>query len=482
MLKRFFQASLKQAKILHITDNEGTPFFFDSLKKSSIVKYQSDKGLTFQKTKGEPYFVFGGDATDRGPYDLATLELLLDFKRRHPDNVFLLAGNREIKQNRFKVELAENLIRQRLLHTTPPRWRPPLVPSVPLEYVKTAMQAAGKNAEDSQAIQDYVASLSIAQCQLIYLRWMLEKNMGCLRTFRYRREEIQKRLQKENVSDEEVLQSFLQEVAPHGLISEYFQNSQLGVIIPDTQVLAIHGALTPENFGRVPDMAPAEKPLASAVEWLNRFNAWYKIQIQKWLDYVPTELTQPGFSALDESVVPIPGKIKYIVTADMLGKEREFIGVSPLVSQYLFNNKINVVLMGHQPCGDHPAIFRSASQPILFIENDTGYAKGDLSNPDDTRGKACHTLEITADAMQTHIHIQAILLDGVAVTTDLTVTAEKITGDKYIGKVLPDNFLVQCRLADGNYRLANQKKYQVSYSVVSEHELKNKLESLRPSS
>ncbi len=68
----------------YITDTEGTKFFFDTLKKSKIVSLHLDKGLQFNKTSTVPFFIFGGDATDRGPYDLTITELLVDFKKRYP--------------------------------------------------------------------------------------------------------------------------------------------------------------------------------------------------------------------------------------------------------------------------------------------------------------------------------------------------------------------------------------------------------------
>ena len=103
-----FQHALKATNILHITDHEGTRYFFDALNKSSIVSLKQD-GLHFNKSSS--FFIFGGDATDRGSYDLATTILLVDFKKRHPNQVALLAGNREIKNARFHRELAPHLIR-----------------------------------------------------------------------------------------------------------------------------------------------------------------------------------------------------------------------------------------------------------------------------------------------------------------------------------------------------------------------------------
>jgi hypothetical protein len=477
MFRRLFHSLSKPAQILHVTDNEGTRFLFEVIQKSKIVDYHPDKGLSFAKISGEPYFVFGGDATDRGRFDLATLEILLAFKNKYPDNVILLAGNRDIKQNRFKIELAENLIRDRLLLTSPPRWLSLKVQTVPLDYVKKEMQDLRMPTDDIDVVKDYIASLTTTQCQLIYLHWMLEKNMGSPHTFRYRREELVVRLGKNQISDEEVLQSFLMESAVDGLSGEYLKHAQIGAIIPETRVMVVHGGLTAENIGRIPGMRLEDPMIQNASDWLQQFNQWYKAQIKKWVAYAPNELTVPGFTDLDASVLPIPGSIKYIMTADMLGKEREFIEVPGVVDDYLTDNSISLILTGHQPCGDHPAIRRGKSHPLLFIDGDTGYGKGDLSNPDDTRGKAFHTLEITADRQKTCIDIAARLANGESVITHLTVSEKDITGDYYIGKLLSDHRLVQCRLGDGNYRLITQQGFKDDYSIVTPSELENLINS-----
>src|SRR5215216_6205583 len=102
------------ARLVHITDSEGSDQFFKSIHRSSFLSYSQDKGLQFKDNRPTDYFIFGGDATDRGRHDLEILEALLDFKERFPEQVFLIVGNREITKNRLRVELSEKTIRQRL--------------------------------------------------------------------------------------------------------------------------------------------------------------------------------------------------------------------------------------------------------------------------------------------------------------------------------------------------------------------------------
>ena len=57
-------------------------------------------------------FVFGGDAVDRGPWSRRIVRALLDVKTRQPEQVVLLAGNRDINKLRLPRELAGHLHRK----------------------------------------------------------------------------------------------------------------------------------------------------------------------------------------------------------------------------------------------------------------------------------------------------------------------------------------------------------------------------------
>jgi hypothetical protein len=467
-----FHQAVKATNILHITDHEGTRFFFDALNKSSIVSLKDD-GLHFNKSSS--FFIFGGDATDRGTFDLATTTLLVDFKKRHPNQVALLAGNRDIKNTRFHRELAPELIRERVLHSKPARWLPVKHQTTPFDFLKARMAF-----KDDAAARQFVKALPIEECQIIYLLWMLENNMGSPATFDYRREELQ-RAGKKTVTDRDVLNSFLTETSPMGVMGEYLKLSQLGVIVPHTRVLAVHGGLTKFNIGRIPGMAPAAKPIADARLWINKLNAWYAQQIKLWSDYHPTALTEPASTELDDAVLPIPGKSKQVVTADMLTPGRRFTQISDEVDDYLLANKISVVLTGHQPCGDHPALLRNQRNNLLFINGDTGYADFNPSKPSDTRGVACHSLELSADTNKTVVTIDAITAQAITVKTSLTLTPDAISNDNYIGRVLRDGYLVQCKLSSEEYRLVKQEGFEISYKNISAAELKTCIDdNIRP--
>lgn len=448
------------SRILHVTDSEGNySSFLSAINNSKTVQFHSDKGLSFYNTKEIPYFIFGGDATDRGNSDIVLSEMLLDFKKRYPEQVYLLVGNRDITKNRFKIELDSEQIRSRLLNSQTPRWLPHN-PTLPLDYVNEEM----KTQKYSGSVIEFVNSLSIEQSQLIYLKWMLEKTMGCPHGFRYRKEELERTHPNSIVTDTMVLHSFIKESSPEGVNGKYLQEAQVGVIIPNTGVLAVHGGLQADNIGRVPGMSNNDKSIPDGRAWIAKFNNWYKKQITNWIDYRATDLTEPAFTALDECVLPLPGKAKSIITADMLDPSRQFREIPDQVSQYLRENGIHVVLTGHQPCGDHPVILRGNG--LLFINGDTGYAAFNPQVVDDTRGGATHTLEILANEQGAEIDLQATLPNKTNIRTQLTVQADVIKGDSYVGFITEKQELVQCLLPNGNYRLVSQKGFNVKYSEL----------------
>jgi hypothetical protein len=473
---RFFQSLRhKTTNISFITDTEGTRYFIESVLKSNIVGYEDGHGLVFKRTHGTPHFIFGGDATDRGSHDLMTTELLVNFKEKYPEQVTLLAGNRDIKNNRFKIELHPGLIRQRLLYSKPARWLPVDKQSVPKDYLKKYMVDKGLDKLEESLLVRYVGSLPVEECQLIYLHWMLETTMGSPNAFRYRREELMRRLKVSYLPDAIVLKSFLRETAPAGLMGRYLQLSQLAVIVPDTRVMAVHGGITAANVGRVPGMQESAHIIRNARTWVEYLNEWYSRQIRHWMNFESAALTEPACLPLDEAVLPMPNKTKYVVTADMLSNSRQFNPVAAEVSQYLIANKISVVLTGHQPCGDHPLLLRGGDN-LLFINGDTSYAGfRNSTSADDTRGGAWHRLEINADGGHTRINLKAVMSDMRGVETSISVTPSSIIGDPLVGQILPDHSVVQTRDGGDKVRLVRQEGFEVKYTGVAVAEVEVRL-------
>ena len=101
---------------------------------------------------------------------LTITRMLLEFKDRHKDRVILLVGNREASKTRFFVELNPKYIRERLIKGGAPFWLTSNPHQVPIDYVKKHMQSRMQPFDKLSDIEQYVESLNIEECQLIYLK------------------------------------------------------------------------------------------------------------------------------------------------------------------------------------------------------------------------------------------------------------------------------------------------------------------------
>jgi hypothetical protein len=68
--------------------------------------------------------VFGGDAVDKGPGDIRLCRQLVSLKRRHPERVFLLVGNRDLNKLRYAAELSAEDMARPASEIPRPHWDP----------------------------------------------------------------------------------------------------------------------------------------------------------------------------------------------------------------------------------------------------------------------------------------------------------------------------------------------------------------------
>ena len=88
------------------TDVEGNwDYFARYCARSRVVSLDPDGSLSLRDDGC--YFVYGGDVCDNGPGDLRLCQLLVSLKRRHPDRVALLSGNRDLNKLRMTAELEQ---------------------------------------------------------------------------------------------------------------------------------------------------------------------------------------------------------------------------------------------------------------------------------------------------------------------------------------------------------------------------------------
>jgi hypothetical protein len=514
-----FRSFSSSIRIVHVTDSEGTASLKHSLSlsPSSSVYYHPDRGLQFRTSHSSVrshsgsssnsfiHFIYGGDATDRGPNDLETLQLLVDFKQKYPNQVHLLVGNRDIKMTRLPIELHPHLIKERIKTTKSPYW---IKPSslLPIDLIKEQMIHQSIH---NTTIDDYMKLLSIEQCQILYLQWMLKYTMGSPEAWNYRMKEI---IHSHNSTHHQTiqhvtLQSFLSATNPihDGIQAKYLRMGQVAVQIPHTGVLAVHGAITEQNIGLIPGVGPLNEknennacitphdviPCASPpllTDWIKQLNLWYEKQLEHWHKDIQKHHSHPilspiGLDSLNRAVLPVENRPKFPMTADYLTDKRGFQNIPNTVSNYLKSNGISLLLTGHQPIGDYPAVLRSdavrlpSESPtpgLLFLNGDTsygGFGRSDFSmtNP---RGPVAHLTEIEVFKPGTmEVHVNGIISDGSTVNQTWRIENGNIVGDPFIGRVVKGHELVQCRLENANYRLAHQKEHKIHYREVDEKEV-----------
>ena len=245
--------------------------------------------LDFHPNDAETHFVFGGDLFDHGPGDLRMADSLLNFKQKYPEQVTLLAGNRDLNKLRLLHELDPDYLQLPPDHPEifVPYWVPKKYITTLAEHLKAIERVSSKTASHSQL--DFVPKSwrqgmdsGDVDSPEERLRWMLRYTMGAAGSFKYRQHELKvlrgEKTHAQPVSDQDVLNSFRDSVRPGGILREYLLQTDIMKVIGDT--MFVHGALTPENVGRMPDAQ--DGICREANEWSSRLNNWKRERMQAW--------------------------------------------------------------------------------------------------------------------------------------------------------------------------------------------------------
>ncbi|CAM9326668.1 unnamed protein product, partial [Ectocarpus fasciculatus] len=376
--------------ITHITDIEGNgEKFIKSITASrDISLHGSGKDLSLRfspSAHSSSQFVYGGDVADKGPFSLRLLRLLVDFKKREPERVHLIVGNREAKMTRITEEIPGGGARERLLQSPPVFWNK-LTP--PIVFVEAR--------NPSISPSEYIYSLSDADCEVLYLRWMLSETMGCGPIKRGGRDDTFDMLRLEiaeingvptdKVEDTRVLDTLKAELQENGAYFEYLTRGVLMHRIGEN--LFLHGAVTSRNIGAVPGRAA---PVDTLDEWINALNLWYRDQTSRWASgetKLESPSSTPGCTDLMSYMVHNPMSV---VTTNWYSADRKIVPVADDVVQYLMKAGVRRALTGHQPFSDFPLVLQHPSN-FQVIVGDTSYS--DESHSRNNQGCAYHILEI----------------------------------------------------------------------------------------
>jgi hypothetical protein len=317
-------------RVVHLSDVEGS---YNRLRTFVLRA----PGLSFDEAgdivvDDDTVFVFGGDAVDRGPWSRRVLVSLWRAQQRFPERVVLLGGNRDINKLRLPRELAGAL----------PRKAPPEVHAL---------------------VKDNKPAL---------LRWIFSHTMGAQPAFDFRRDELL--ADDRPAGDDDVVASFIEDLLPEqGLQYRYLREARLAYRFHST--LFLHGGFADEALGHVPGRARVDDVDA----WIAGLNEFYREQLAAYaaspygvadrLDEEPPWFPIVLYQAPKRGVGRNPESVVYGRFGSDPWNNPRLPSSSSM--RWLVQHGIRRVVVGHTPCGDVPAVLRSAEGLELVIADNS---------------------------------------------------------------------------------------------------------------
>ena len=258
-----------QFRIGYLSDIEGHwGYFLECVRRSNVLDWEDaddctpslssalnegggEMNILFKRLTlrgNNTHFVYGGDTVDKGPGDIRLVRALVNLKRRYPDRVHLLVGNRDLNKLRLPSELSVDDMNRDIDDIPGPFWDPSA--KTLREHLEEIKLERGSG-ETNESVDELNSKAE-------RLRYMLKYTLGCPDTFEFRREEIKilthifgeypprflethdvtpiGELDEEptssiSVTDDAVVYSFLYEISKDGSLHQYLKLSQIGAII-----------------------------------------------------------------------------------------------------------------------------------------------------------------------------------------------------------------------------------------------------------
>ena len=376
-----------------LTDVEGNWEFlerFINLSDALQLEAPPDESGAAQITLNDGWqLVVGGDLCDKGAFVGGTVRVvrsIVALKKKYPDRVTIILGNRDINKMRFTSELSlEQLDDSRLERVPGPYWVPESKRVSPLMFLRgLSVEKFGMSVTDSMTNQQIAASFNTI---INRLRWMLKETMGADGELERRRAElallrgerrissIEKEASVRNVersasgsgdgdlgiADVELVASFTDCVREGGFMRELFELGQLAVIIGST--LFVHGGVVSPGgvaLGKVPDV---ERDIEDVHEWVNELNRWYHSQLEDWIKRPYWEDDEKidlfgsrGGHQLMDYVVPSPRPT--VVLAKHLTPSGMPQPLDEDLTRRLNASGIYRICVGHTPHGSCPTVIK----------------------------------------------------------------------------------------------------------------------------
>ena len=395
-------------EVAYLGDVEGQLSRLTSFLESSTA-FEKTGGVW--KLKPGKTLVFSGDALDRGDGGREVLRILLDLKTRYPERVIFTLGNRDIMKLVILPELSEE------------NMRAPLAPY------------------DEWLANNHVDPRVFRQDKATKLRFLLWA-IGAKNAFEDFRTEL--RREGKTGTDQEVLETYIAELKPGGLIARYLEQAQLAHIDAETGTLFVHGAANETNIGRLPEHPGVR--MKRVTDWVKELNRWSRSEIAK----AATTTSVNGAQALVDSITRDPkthANDSSIVTARYFDGKGILGMPSRELIESLKKQGVRRIAVGHTPTGEIP---------LVMVEDGFEIVMADQSfNSSGNSG---------AIAITDHgVRMTSVLPGMGAVHVD---TAKGIP--EHVGQLLSTGELVAGQLASGEIMLFKKdEKFQPSYRKVT---------------
>eukprot|EP00924_Labyrinthula_sp_SR-Ha-C_P008104 snap_masked-scaffold_11-processed-gene-3.17-mRNA-1 protein AED:0.41 eAED:0.41 QI:0/-1/0/1/-1/1/1/0/555 len=425
------------ARIVYITDVEGNWKYFEKCINKSKGLYWKEDQLALRDGY---FFVYGGDAFDKGPNDIRVGTTLVKLKMQYPNRVTLIIGNRDANKLRILSE------------ATQLEKKPSMVPIIgavncTVSY-QTFLDRLIEKEQPTLSEKEKRLAILKAHSKVNKLKWMLAHTLGSPGAFEFRREELQT-ITKGPVTDEEVWKSYIDSVDPKLLsidplqvrrnqlvsfsgpfVLQYLLLGQIGVQINDA--LFVHGGFNRDTFKFVPtsktfryfdrftgDIAYSkfeEVPIKkvhddlSVFDWLDYMEQFRRESLQTYienpywhLDEAQQVWLRGGDALAAYQSTPATFGRSAVVTSFLDGKGKLTDAVTDnSLFNYLYkqDHGVHLVVVGHKPVGVAPMLFSSHLHDfknqarLRFCMGDTSYSgiNNDKNNP---RGESFCSIEFS---------------------------------------------------------------------------------------
>jgi len=385
-------------KVVFITDPEGNIEYFKTCVRMSNGAYYEDEEIVLRKGW---ILVFGGDVCDKAAGSLRIARELVSAKKRYPDRVFLIVGNRDLNKLRIIPELSEEAMKD---EPHIPYGSPRNATTYSAYLTKLAVEQ-GKMHEGQEITSALWQQLNSKANRL---RWILDTTMGSQGEFERRRQEITETSGTPSVNDDEVVRSFLDMMAKgSGVMADFLSHGNLAVGIDST--LFVHGGIVNRSYSKNVEkfmtdqegsysglpieeggfevclgfVPGAERRFDDVKQWTMRLNAWLREVVAASLETPPRR----PLATIGQQYCAY-GTWPSVIMGRHLNEKSQPVQLPRGVATSLLSAGFTRLVIGHTPHGNCPTVVPGDVQIIMA---DTSYS--DMKKPDN-RGDAASVVEI----------------------------------------------------------------------------------------